>query len=394
VTHRTQVIPEGYRGPVQPDGSGRSTAFELKDDRQECDLVIIVTSTREDGKPPYDIHLRSQIPGADYAFRPMGRLAITPTELSKTLNGVFSKFVSAFPVGGTKKQVAAWRENMRDAIETLGKYLWGKLPGKFRDEYFRLKAGKNLPRSIQVHSDEMLIPWELLIPHRSNGKAEVLKPLGVMHVMGRWRPGLGIQPRPQRLRVRSACIVNPKYAAEKALWWSIMEAAELRAELPVFKPLDPPTRSEFKKLLARSDVQIVHYTGHGRYTAKQADLSSLELQGGDNVDAIDFVAASLFSKGRALVYLNACEAGNVGVVMGQMGGFAVQCLSNGCSGVIAPYWAVVDGTAKDFSLEFYGMLKKGRSIGEALKELRAKHPKDPTFQAFSYFGDPWTQLQF
>lgn len=394
VTHRTRVFPKGYRGQKVGDGSGSSTSFVLDDDRKECDLVIIVEATKDDGQPPYEIHLRSRIPGADYASLRMGKLQITPRELSKTLNEVFSNFVSAYPVDGKPKEIAQWRESMRGAIDTLGKYLWQKLPARLRTEYFRLYDAGLLPVSIQVHSDEMLIPWELLIPHRAEGKAEVLKPLGVAHVMGRWRPGIGIQPRPQRLRIESACIVNPKYPGDTQLLWSILEAADLKAKLPVFKALSPATSATLKKLLARTDVQFVHYTGHGEYAKKQADLSTLILEGGDRLAAMDFVAAKLLSKGKPLIYLNACEAGSTGIVMGQMGGFAVQCLTSGCSGIIAPYWAVTDGTAKDFSLAFYEMLGKGRSIGEALRDLRAKHPKDPTFQAFAYFGDPWTQPQF
>jgi CHAT domain len=394
VTHRTTVVPAGFKGHADGDGTGRSTPFVLDDDRQECDLVMIVSATKDDGQPPFDIHFRSRIPGADYESRPMGRLQITPRELSKTLDAAFSTFVSKFPADGNKADIARWREGMRDAIDKLGKYLWGKLPEKFRAEYFRLYDAGLLPASIQVHSDEMIIPWELLVPNRVEGKAEVLKPLGVAHVMGRWRPGIGIQPRPQRMRIAAACVVNPKYPGDSQLLWSVLEAAELKKQLPVFQALSPATRATVTKLLARSDVQFVHYTGHGMYTAKQADLSTLVLEGGDKLAAMDFVAAKLLTKGKALIYLNACESGSTGVVMGQMGGFAAQCLTSGCSGIIAPYWAVADGTAKDFSLAFYGLLQGGRSIGEALMELRAKNRKDPTFQAFAYFGDPWTRPQF
>ena len=80
--------------------------------------------------------------------------------------------------------------------------------------------------------------------------------------------------------------------------------------------------------------------------------------------------------------------------MGQMGGFAAQCVEGGCSGIVAPYWAVADDSARAFAVDFYGQLKAGKAIGEALQELRKSKPKDPTYQAFAYLGDPWTRAEF
>jgi CHAT domain-containing protein len=75
-----------------------------------------------------------------------------------------------------------------------------------------------------------------------------------------------------------------------------------------------------------------------------------------------------------------------------MGGFAANLLDNGCSGVIAPYWPVEDERARKFALALYQKLSLERSVGEALQELRAEMRDDITFQAFTYFGDPWARL--
>ena len=77
-----------------------------------------------------------------------------------------------------------------------------------------------------------------------------------------------------------------------------------------------------------------------------------------------------------------------------VGGFAAQCVEGGCSGIVAPYWAVADDSAREFAVDFYGQLKAGKAIGEALQDLRKSRPKDPTYQAFAYLGDPWTRAQF
>ena len=53
-----------------------------------------------------------------------------------------------------------------------------------------------------------------------------------------------------------------------------------------------------------------------------------------------------------------------------------------------------DERAADFALGLYEKLRRERSIGEALQELRDEYPQDPTFRAFAYLGDPWTRLDF
>jgi CHAT domain-containing protein len=77
-----------------------------------------------------------------------------------------------------------------------------------------------------------------------------------------------------------------------------------------------------------------------------------------------------------------------------MGGFAAKFLDNGCSGVIAPYWPINDARAAKFSVSLYQKLQQGRAIGEALQELRSENLTDPTFRAYSYFGDPWARVNF
>jgi hypothetical protein len=83
-----------------------------------------------------------------------------------------------------------------------------------------------------------------------------------------------------------------------------------------------------------------------------------------------------------------------GLVLGRMGGFAANFLESGCSGVIAPYWPINDARAMEFSLAFYRKLNQGRALGEALQELRQDCPRDPTFRAFAYYGDPWARADF
>jgi CHAT domain-containing protein len=146
-------------------------------------------------------------------------------------------------------------------------------------------------------------------------------------------------------------------------------------------------------VLQRSDIQILHFSGHGDYDPAFADLNSILLEDGD-FEAFRLQGTPLGLKAHPILYLNACSAGKSGVAVGRMGGFAAKCLSSGCSGIIAPYWPINDARAADFSIALYTKLNQGRAVGEALQELRQENLDDPTFRAYAYLGDPWTRPVF
>src|SRR5947208_184586 len=126
------------------------------------------------------------------------------------------------------------------------------------------RAGTS-PASILIHSDEMIFPWELLVPNETkNGKLEVLKPLGVAHVLGRWKPGLTTKPREQMLKVRRFRVLNPDYPPPDTLQWAAQEAQELQQQFPNLVSLvKPADLSGVVRLFEESDVQVLHFSGHG-----------------------------------------------------------------------------------------------------------------------------------
>jgi CHAT domain-containing protein len=242
----------------------------------------------------------------------------------------------------------------------------------------------------------MIFPWELVVPHHLvDGKLAVLEPMGIEHILGRWKPGLTTQPNPQYFPVRNFCALNPDYAPPNQLPWSSKEAVALGKLFPKLLQVTPADLPNVQtQILGRSDIQFLHFTGHGQYQLGNADLSQLLLENNQALDTFDFVGAKLCAEARPIVYLNACSVGSTGMVVGRMGGFAANLLDNGCSGVIAPYWPIYDQRAAQFSVSLYQKLQEGRAVGEALQELRRDNPDDPTYLAYSYFGDPWARVNF
>jgi len=399
VGHRTVVVPRG--GGMESDGSSFSSGFVIPTaPRDSCELAIGVQGDDEAGRPPFRITLRSEIAGEEYSDLYAGKLVLDQAgaTLGAYLDQFYKKQFAAYPGNELTDaqfylELAKWQAQFANGLVALGKKLWTFLPQRFRDEYFRLHRANKAPKSILVHSDEMILPWELLVPHQViDGKLVELPPLGVRHVLGRWKPGLRMKPQPQRMPVRKFFVINPRYAGNDELPASEREAQELGKLFPQATILPQANLGAVSGLLTESDPGIFHFSGHGQYDPANSDLNALVLENGDTFDALLVTGSRLAAEGCPIVYLNACHAGNTGAVAGHMGGFSANFLQGGCSGVIAPYWPVDDERATDFSLELYQLLEQGTPIGVALHELRKAHPGDATYCAFSYFGDPWASL--
>jgi hypothetical protein len=403
VTHWTIVVPKGWTGPAPGDGGSKARPFAIPLQRREdCDLILMIEGQSAPGQAPFRLRLRSEIPGSAYASLDCGLLDLPQKDLSSYVNSALDEVIGQYPSSGAMSEAAfaqaaeTWRTSFLKRLGDLGRQLWKFLPQRFRDEYFRFYEQDTPPRSIGIYSDEMIFPWELVIPNEKRGGRFVELPcLGITHVLGRWKTALPIKPTPQRLRVDSFVVVNPAYPPPDDLPWSVSETAALRRLFPKVEIFKPPTEAGIRAdLLQRNDVRLLHFSGHGAFQNQNADLSQLLLEDGGSLTAMAIANTKLGAEASPIVYLNACSVGTQGITVGRAGGFAADCLDGGFSGVVAPYWPVNDARAAKFSIELYRRLLSGRAVGEALRDLRDENRDDPTFLAFAYFGDPWARVSF
>jgi hypothetical protein len=396
VTHHTVVVPRGWQGATvnSPD---RSSPVRLAAQRRDAADLVIDVRRPQAQVDVFEISLRSQLPGQEYESRDFGNFDLGGKEIATYLSDTLDPSFQQFPAGNASKHfdalLATWNARFLDELADLGRQLWMHLPQAFRDEYLRLAGLAEPPRSLCIYSDELEFPWELVRPAGSvNGQYVELPPLGVSHVLGRWRPGTDARPQPQAMRVTGMAVVIPD-AQAAGLPWAAQESRELQALIPCAHAVTPADRAQVKRLLASSDVQVVHFSGHG-VLGPNADLSALELEGADQITAMAFAASALGSVAQPVLYLNACSVGRGSRVMGRSGGFAGNCIASGWSGVVAPYWPVYDPSAATFGVAFYRKLKAGLAIGEALCELRDEMRDDPTAQSYAYYGDPFARVRF
>jgi hypothetical protein len=391
VTHLTEVVPAGYTGSITSAGVGTSDRVAISSrPREDVDLVIYVREAQSD---TFEMMLRSNILGEEYAMRDMGTLKLAGTEFadffSKTIDPQFQSFPSNPKLTDAQFDgaLAVWSGKFLTSLADLGRKLWNYLPQTFRNEYLRLMCLPMPPRSICVFSDEMVLPWELVRPSGLvNANFLEYPPMGVLHIMGRWKPELGARPQPQALRVEKMALLTPQYDG-KPLYWAQKESEEL---CKLIVAIDQPSTVDRKTLDAMLDgtgVQVVHFNGHGNWNTS-SDLTALQLANDESIPAMAFASRKLGMMAHPILYLNACSVGRIAMNVGKPGGFAANCLDGGWSGIIAPYWRVYDRNAMQFGVKLYRKLKAGTSIGEALQQIRRDDPNDFTAQSYAYFGDP------
>jgi CHAT domain-containing protein len=113
-----------------------------------------------------------------------------------------------------------------------------------------------------------------------------------------------------------------------------------------------------------------------------------------NLTPGDLTLATLGKAAHPLVFLNACEVGDKGWTLTQIGGWAEAFTDRAFSGFVGPYWAVNDRVARKAASQFYGSLTAGMTIGEAIREVRRRFYSDdedrghPSWLAYTLHCQP------
>lgn len=408
VSHVTTVSPAGGTGHPQEEPPTPPVVDFSAVQREWPDVRIVVVALNaapnDEAQPPFLIMMTSGMAKFPYPETPVGMFTPKTPDVATYLQTTLGPLLNAQPspddfpeLGELVEALERWKAEMIRTLHSLGTELWDWLPDAFKTRYFEHVTRGARPRSIAIISQDMYYPWELVIPWRdkTDGTREELAPLGQAHILGRWRPSIETRPNPQHYELRRIALLHPEYEGGYQLAAAQEEGAALQTLFgdKAFRVHPSSTYGVRQQLLSASDVQLLHFCGHAQFNTANADQSMLMLSDDPGLTALE-LASSKLTSGKPVIVLNACSVGQPGEIASRVGGFTAKCLNRGCSAVLAAYWPISDRSAKEFSLALYAKLRAGHGIGAALQQLRVDHADNPTYQAYSYFGDPLARLLF
>jgi CHAT domain-containing protein len=131
----------------------------------------------------------------------------------------------------------------------------------------------------------------------------------------------------------------------------------------------------------------------------------LYLDDGTRVLSIGLRSARWARKQRPFLFVNACQVGSAGALLGEWSGFAGNSIHGGFGAFLAPLWSVIDEDAKDFALGFYhSMLAEQKTpeetlptAADVLRRLRGGYKSGTklkaTYLAYVFYGHPLLRVR-
>ena len=361
-----------------------------------ADLVLRVVRTAEANGLSFVVSSSlSQLP---LRSQPVGDLKLTekdPQAFFTNRLQRLSDLAAALPDSTTDGR-------MVKEIESLGEGLFELLiPPPLQKIYWeQIKPliDKGELKTMLILSDEPWIPWELIKPYFWNDASNTEEKADFLVeqvALSRWLP----RPLPPALEVTAAALVAPdvnlpSVQAETTFFTELSSQHHVTLQ----GPLDE--RDKVIDSLRDGEFQILHFATHGSFDAANADQSELTLADGSLTPA-DLMGGDLrgIRMRRPLVFLNACHSGQVALSLTGVGGWADKFFREArASAFVGTLWEVSDELAAEFAGSFYTALAEGKTLGEALRaarqQIREKEKANPTWLAYSLYGDPNGKVTF
>ena len=151
---------------------------------------------------------------------------------------------------------------------------------------------------------------------------------------------------------------------------------------------------------SRGGAQLFHFATHGNYNQEFVDESPIVLEG-DPLFPSDLTRrrAKGLRREKPLIFLNTCHGARVGYNLTGLGGWAQRLVDHlGVTAFVGALWEVHDELASKFAQIFYEELWAGKTMGEAFhsarQQIRAMQAANPTWLAYTLYGDPNSRVSW
>lgn len=258
----------------------------------------------------------------------------------------------------------------------------------------RLWALLGKVQTVQILSDEVWIPWELLRLHDPDDPSSAGHFLVEAFSVTRW---LLESPLTLNLPMRRMALVIPR---DSCLPKSTQEGIQVKALAGSSREVVDilAVGQNVRSALETGRYEGWHFAGHGLAPGESSNSWSLKLEREEMFHPTFLYGdGRQLGRGRPLVFLNACHSGRGAPSLTGLAGWASAFLQAGAGAFIGSHWALEDDQAFCFAEEFYRHLFAGAEIGEAAgharSRLRHEFPGTGDWLAYTVFAHPLASCQ-
>jgi len=353
------------------------------------DLELRIVKESSENKLHFLLH--SAAKDIKYHWKPMGSVSLTADDPAQFLEHRFQRLSQL--AGTSHREAGAGLGEM----ETLGEELFEQLfPVQLQNEYWTTikklhQAGKL--RSLLITSDEPWIPWELIKPYRYDDLTEEEESddfLCQTFEVCRWLAGRGpvgeIQVEETRIVVPSLDL--PYVEKERDYFVQLAQKGIVHSGEPL------QNVQEVTAFAQHGQAQVVHIATHGEFDPAHPNRSSIHLQDGAlTPDLFRGSNVQGWRKQKPILFLNTCHGGRMNFDLCGLGGWAQKMVGEiGIGAFIGAQWEIHDRLASAFAIQFYEGLQAGQTLGQAFhgarQHIRVLEPENPTWLAYTLYGDP------
>jgi CHAT domain len=236
---------------------------------------------------------------------------------------------------------------------------------------------------LTILADKDAVPWELLYPMDPGHDAGFLvEQFPVTRAIFGWRPGRTLRLQPPRFVLPEGSLHEAAAAVDSLR--RLLDSS--RTPGAVISDLTPLT-----DLIGSGTFGLLHFACHNTY--EPVGGSSIRLGRARFTPTLLEVAAiqKALQASAPTVFINACRSAGLAATYNRLDGWASKFLEAGAAAFIGSLWAVSEGASREFAEELYRRVKRGFTLGEAVMAARqaaASVPDDPTWLAYTVYGDP------
>lgn len=342
-------------------------------------------------------------------LQPTSQTCATPKGLDKWLEHQYRRFAQQ----GSRAKIIALNPNDPSNIESgeasshikgFGRDLYRRYaPTAFKQAFWKLvdKLGADFD-SIQILSDNPLLPWEMMRPMRDDGSDE-RGFMGLEFKIGRWHinPGSFHRERPsQAMAFRKLVVIAPRYQNDENLPQQDMELLALQ-KIRGYESIGGNLKG-LRGLFQKIPQGIIHFAGHGLVKPSASGVRDYVICLEDtDLDVMAWKGMiQAQNDAHPFFFFNACDVGQSRLMANFVDGWAPAVLESGASGYIGALWPLGDRGAANFAVRFYQALdrqlqKGAANVAELLRKTRRRFLQngDPTFLAYVFYGDPHLRLK-